>query len=160
MAIRENTMFDDVIQEFYHYIEHDVDFFQYFELSAEECLSIAAQRSIVLLKEGVAYLKRKVGSTSVFNYDAENEEFLIDLNYDEINLIVKSMFLCYLHRDITTLRTFQGVMTSSDLNMYSPANERKTFNEMVTSFEEKLKIEISEYVMIDRDTGEYKQICT
>ena len=30
------TAFSDVIQAFYHYIENDVDFFSYFELSEEE----------------------------------------------------------------------------------------------------------------------------
>ena len=51
-------------------------------------------------------------------------------------------------------------MTSSDLNMYSPANERKTFVNMLQQYEDALKIEISEYAMIDRETGTFKQICT
>ena len=69
------------------------------------------------------------------------------------------MFLMYLQRDLTKLRTFHGVMTSSDLNMYSPANERKTFVEMVQKYEEDLKVEISEYQMRDRTTGTFVQIC-
>ena len=43
--------------------------------------------------------------------------------------------------------------------MYSPANERKTFMAMVQQYEENLKIEISEYSMLDRETGQYIQIC-
>ena len=32
------TAFSDVINAFYHYIEKDVDFFDYFELDEEECM--------------------------------------------------------------------------------------------------------------------------
>lgn len=152
------TSFDTVINEFYHYIEHDIDFFHYFNLDEEECMEVAKQRSMVLLKEATSYLCRKLGAVDTFNY-VDDENYEVDLNYNEINLIVKSMFLCYLQRDLSTLRAFQSVMTSSDLNIYSPANERKTFNEMVASYEEQLKVEISEYSMIDRLTGQYKHIC-
>ena len=69
------------------------------------------------------------------------------------------MFLRYLQRDIVMLRTFHGVMSSSDLNMYSPANERKTYIAMVKQYEDDLKVEISEYVIVDRLTGQFKQIC-
>lgn len=154
------TSFDTVIEEFYHYIEYDIDFFNYFDLDEKECMKVASQRSGVLLREATSYLLRKTGDFEVFSYDEDYEEFTADLSYNEINLIVKAMFLCYMQRDLSTLRTFQGVMTSSDLNMYSPANERKTFNDMVRSYEEQLKVEISEYSMIDRSTGTFKQICT
>lgn len=169
------TAFSEVIQAFYHYIENDVDFFEYFELTEEESMEVAGQRAEVLLIEAASYLSRKMIVENVFsrvkfsadediedNSDVEStvypcfEDTLTDA---EINLIVKTMFLMYLQRDLTRLRTFHGVMTSSDLNMYSPANERKTFVEMAQKYEAELKIEISEYQMRDRETGQYVQIC-
>ena len=170
------TAFSDVINAFYHYIEKDVDFFQYFELDEEECMEVAGQRAGVLLEEAISYLCRKLIIENVFSHtelvhsedweDGQGEEdsdaymaFTETLTNTEINLLVKAMFLMYLQRDLTVLRTFHGVMTSSDLNMYSPANERKTFVAMVQQYEDNLKIEISEYQMVDRATGGFVQIC-
>lgn len=170
------TAFSDVINAFYHYIEKDVDFFQYFELDEDECMEVAGQRAGVLLEEAISYLCRKLIIENVFSHteivhsedweDGQDEEdgdaymaFTETLTNTEINLLVKAMFLMYLQRDLTVLRTFHGVMTSSDLNMYSPANERKTFVAMVQQYETDLKVEISEYQMFDRTTGGFIQIC-
>ena len=169
------TAFSDVINAFYHYIEKDVDFFDYFELNEEECMEVAGQRAGVLLEEAISYLCRKLIIENVFSYaemvqpeesgDEQEEDskgymaFTETLTNTEINLLVKAMFLMYLQRDLTVLRTFHGVMTSSDLNMYSPANERKTFVAMVQQYEDNLKVEISEYQMFDRNTGGFVQIC-
>lgn len=168
------TAFSEVIQAFYHYIENDVDFFRYFELTEEESMEVAGQRAEVLLKEATSYLCRKLVVENVFSNIIEVQEEVQDEEQDEpmsymafadkltdaeINILVKTMFLMYLYRDLTMLRTFHGVMTSSDLNMYSPANERKTFVEMVEKYEAELKVEISEYQMRDRLTGQFVQIC-
>lgn len=168
------TAFSEVIQAFYHYIENDVDFFRYFELTEEESMEVAGQRAEVLLKEATSYLCRKLVVENVFSNIIEVQEKVQDEEQDEptsymafadkltdaeINILVKTMFLMYLHRDLTMLRTFHGVMTSSDLNMYSPANERKTFVEMAEKYEAELKVEISEYQMRDRLTGQFVQIC-
>lgn len=154
------TAFEDVINAFYHYIENDVDFFNYFDIDEDECMEVAGQRAEVLLIEATSYLSRKMVFESVFSkYEVDSKEFDETLNLAEINLLVKTMFLMYLQRDLTVLRTFHGVMTSSDLNMYSPANERKTFVDMVQKYELDLQVEITEYQMRDRNTGTFVQIC-
>lgn len=152
------TAFEDVINAFYHYIENDVDFFDYFNLDEEECMEVAGQRAEVLLKEATSYLCNILVVENVYS-TTDGDAFTEMLTNVEINLLVKAMFLCYLNRDLTMLRTFHGVMTSSDLNMYSPANERKTFVDMVEKYEDELRIEISEYQMRDRTTGQFIQIC-
>lgn len=156
--MENGTAFSDVIQAFYHYIEQDVDFFSYFELDEEEGMEVAGQRAEVLLKEATSYLCNILVVENVYS-TTDGDAFTEMLTNVEINLLVKAMFLCYLNRDLTMLRTFHGVMTSSDLNMYSPANERKTFVDMVEKFEDELRIEISEYQMRDRTTGQFIQIC-
>lgn len=153
------TACNDIIERFYRYIENDADFFEYFELNERQCMEVAHQRSSILLIEAASYLSNKIGVGSVFNVDPTLENIAEDLTAIEIDLLVKAMFLCYLKRDLSTLRTFQGVLTSSDLNIYSPANERKTFVEMVSTYENELKISIADYCMVDRITGKYKQIC-
>lgn len=152
------TAFQEVIDAFFHYIENDVDFFSYFELDEDECLEVAGQRAEVLLEEAASYLSLKMIVENVFS-KREDGVFTEMLNPTEINLLVKAMFLKYLQRDYTKLRTFHGVMSSSDLNMFSPANERKTFVEMVEKYEAQLITEITEYQMRDRETGSYVQIC-
>lgn len=156
--MENGTSFSDIIQAFYHYIEQDVDFFSYFELDEDESMEVAGQRAEVLLKEATSYLCNILVVENVYS-TTDGDAFTEMLTNVEINLLVKAMFLCYLNRDLTTLRTFHGVMTSSDLNMYSPANERKTFVDMVEKYEDELRIEISEYQMRDRVTGQFIQIC-
>ena len=163
------TLFTDVIASFYHYIEEDVDFFNYFDLDEDECMEVAGQRAEVLLTEAASYISRKMVVENVFSktevvqpsngFSAEERAFTETLNNMEINLLVHAMFLMYLYRDVTKLRTFHGVLSSSDLNMYSPANERKTFMAMVQQYEDNLKVEISEYQMYDRQSGSFAQIC-
>lgn len=154
------TACSEIIERFYRYIENDADFFEYFDLDENQCMVVAHQRSSILLIEAASYLSNKIGVGSVFNVDPTLENIAEDLTAIEIDLLVKAMFLCYLKRDLSTLRTFQGVLTSSDLNIYSPANERKTFVEMVSTYENELKISITDYCMVDRITGKYKQICS
>ena len=154
------TACSGIIERFYRYIENDADFFEYFDLDENQCMVVAHQRSSILLIEAASYLSNKIGVGSVFNVDPTLENIAEDLTAIEIDLLVKAMFLCYLKRDLSTLRTFQGVLTSSDLNIYSPANERKTFVEMVSTYENELKISITDYCMVDRITGKYKQICS
>lgn len=168
------TLFTDVIASFYHYIENDVDFFNYFELDEEESMEVAGQRAEVLLLEAASYISRKLVVENVFsktekiepNDVQETEEetegkmaFTETLNDMEINLLVQAMFLMYLYRDLTKLRTFHGVLSSTDLNMFSPANERKTFVSMIQQYEENLKVQISEYQMYDRESGSFVQVC-
>ena len=61
------TQFSSIIQAFYHYIEQDVDFFEYFELSEAQSMEVAGQRAEVLLKEATSYLSRKLVVDSVFS---------------------------------------------------------------------------------------------
>ena len=164
------TLFTDVIASFYHYIENDVDFFNYFELDEDECMEVAGQRAEVLLVEAASYISRKMVVENVFSKTQKIEvgvapdteevmAFTETLNDMEINLLVHAMFLTYLYRDLTMLRTFHGVLSSSDLNMFSPANERKTYVAMVQQYEDTLKVEISEYQMYDRESGSFVQVC-
>lgn len=105
------TTCQSVIDAFFHYIEEDVDFFDYFELDETECIEVAEERANVLLTEAISYISRKLMVENVFSNTREIVEneltikvFDDTLTDTEINLLVKAMFLCYLQRDITKLR--------------------------------------------------------
>ena len=49
-------------------------------------------------------------------------------------------------------------MTPSDLNQFSPANERKSFEDMLQRIKDENTNKIAKYVSTDRNTGKRKMI--
>lgn len=59
---------------------------------------------------------------------------------------------------MSKLRAFQHAYTPSDLQVFSPANDRKTFMEMYQIVCEENKTRLDRYRRKDRLTGEVKGI--
>lgn len=88
----------------------------------------------------------------------QEEFFTADLNTVEIDLLANLMYEGYLKRDISKLRAFQHQYTPSDLQVFSPANDRKTFMAMYNTVVEENKTKIDRYARKDRDTGKSRSI--
>ena len=154
------TYYNDIISVFLNLIENDTEFFNYFSDDEELNQQIVIRRASNLLYEASTYLFLKTGNT-VFVADAATNTFESDLSATEIKLVAKTMLLIYLQREISKLRAKVNVFTSSDLiALHSPANERSSFMNMVKDYENTLINEISEYVMLDQESGGFKPICT
>ncbi len=88
----------------------------------------------------------------------EKEYFTADLNPAEIDLLANLMYEGYLKRDVSKLRAFQHQYTPSDLQVFSPANDRKTFMTMYNTVVEENKVKLDRYMRKDRRTGQQKTI--
>lgn len=153
------TSFQSIKNKFYRRIEKDKDFFKYYNVDTSEAIQLAEKQADGYLLEAIDKLTDKCVPDIDFNdYDDELHQFNVDLTNKEQHLIASLMYEVYFERDFVLLKAFKIAMTPSDLNQFSPATERKTFNEMV----DKIKLDninkIDHYASTDRITGKPKTI--
>lgn len=152
------TSFEKICNKFYDRIENDEKFFNYYNVSISEAVSIAKQRSKNYLMESLDELS-SVGSLQVdfSDYDEKNESINFKLYPKEIKLIVEIMFLVYMKRDETLLHAMEINFTPSDLTVFSPGNERTSYRNFINDLTASVSEKIDEYKNRDRKTGELKQ---
>ena len=96
--------------------------------------------------------------TDFYDYDEELLQFNFKLTQREIGLLASLMYEVYFERDEALLKAFKIRMTPSDLNQFSPANERKSFEDMLQRIKDENTNKIAKYVSTDRNTGKRKMI--
>ena len=94
----------------------------------------------------------------MYNYDEKLMQFNFELTQREIGLLASLMYEVYFERDEALLKAFKIRMTPSDLNQFSPANERASFENMLQRIKNENTNKIAKYVSTDRKTGKRKMI--
>lgn len=154
-----STPWNKIYEAFFNKIEKDGDFFAYYNVEPSEALDIAKTRAKGYLKESVAKLTLSCTPDIDFNnFDETLEIFYDDLTNIEIDLLANLMRENYYEKDLSLLKAFQLRFSPKDLNVFSPANERKTFMEMFNEVKRENRKLISQYVSRDRLTGKLKSI--
>lgn len=145
------------IEKFYRRIEKDRDFFNYFELSDLEALSLAKTRALGYLDEAVALIIMEcVPQVDFSDRDSDAEQFNFDLNESEKHLISSLMYQYYLDRDIAYLKVLNVNYTSTEIRVFDPSNARSTFLEMYKFVCEQNEALMDKYKNTDRSTGMLK----
>lgn len=154
-----STSFDTIFTAFFDKIEKDSEFFNYYNLTNSEALALAIERAESYLKESIVKLTLKCTPDIDFtNYDLDAKVINEDLTIVEIDLLANLMFEMYLAKDIAKLKSFVFQLSPKDLNVFSPADERRSFVKMFNEVEDtNLKL-IADYASIDRLTGKKKTI--
>lgn len=157
--MRQTTSFDKVISRLLRKIEKDKDFFSYYNLSVSEVQSLVMEQAVGYLYDAVDLLTSKCEpEVDFYDYDEELQIFNFELNQREIGLLSSLMYEVYFERDEALLKAFKIRMTPSDLNQFSPASERRTFEDMLQRIKNENINKISKYVSTDRNTGKRKTI--
>ena len=155
----QTTSFDKVISRLLRKIEKDKDFFEYYNLSVSEVQSIVMEQAVGYLYDAIDLLTSKCEpDTDFYDYDEELLQFNFKLTQREIGLLASLMYEVYFERDEALLKAFKIRMTPSDLNQFSPANERKSFEDMLQRIKDENTNKIAKYVSTDRNTGKRKMI--
>lgn len=154
------TSFDDIYERFFRKVEEDPDFFEYYNCTEEEALKLAQERASGYLDEAVSTLAiRLTGFADVDFFDKDDSVFNFELVNTEIEILARMMFVIYLERDIAKLKSVINSMTSADIKMlYSPANERNSFDAMLKNYKINTEAMITRYLAVDRETGKPKRI--
>ena len=123
---------------------------------------IAKQRANRYLKEALSYLSLnctpdKCG-VDFIDFDDENEVINEDFKYNELNIIANIMYERYLFREFSKLKAQANRFTTKDFNVFSPANERASFQSMYERIKNDNEVLIDHYMSIDRKTGHIKTL--
>lgn len=155
----QTTSFDKITSRLLRKIEKDKDFFEYYNLSVSEVQSIVMEQAVGYLYDAIDLLTSKCEpDTDFYDYDEELLQFNFELTQREIGLLSSLMYEVYFERDEALLKAFKIRMTPSDLNQFSPANERKSFEDMLQRIKDENTNKIAKYVSTDRNTGRRKMI--
>ena len=155
----QTTSFDKITSRLLRKIEKDKDFFAYYNLSVSEVQSLVMEQATGYLYDAIDLLTSKCEPpVDMYNYDEELMQFNFELTQREIGLLASLMYEVYFERDEALLKAFKIRMTPSDLNQFSPANERKSFEDMLQRIKYENTNKIAKYVSTDRNTGKRKMI--
>ncbi len=160
MSSSQITSFDVIYKKFFDRVEKDPDFFDYYNIPEDEAMEIATARASSLLRDAIDVLMTKCSpDVNFFDYDDELECFNFKVYPIEINILCDIMYELYLKKYIVLLKPIINTLTSSDIKaLYSPANERKTFQDLCKYLSNENEISISKYVARDRETNKRKGI--
>ena len=152
------TEFTTILSRFYNRIEKDEKFFNYYNIDLSEAQIIAEQRATNYLIESLDDLSMLNNLEVDFSdYDEELGEINFQLLPKEINLLVEMMFLKYMKRDEALLHAMEINFTPSDLNVFSPANERTSYRNFINELSKAVDAKIDDYKNRDRKTNALKQ---
>lgn len=152
------TKYDEVFEKFYVKIQNDKDYFSY-GLTQDEVIELAKFHSLHLLDEALSIIETETcQEIDWFDKDDKLEQFNFKLKKNEINLICNLMGEALLEEDTFKLKAKENVIGYKDLKVFSPAEERRTFNAMVKSKIDKNREDLKSYDSINRKTGKPKQI--
>lgn len=152
-----NTTFDYLFNRFYKRIEKDEEFFNYYNVDVEEAIQLAHERAKGCLIDALDRLSSTSNLQVDFsNYDEEIEELGFKTTNKENKLIVDLMFQVYMERDLPLLHAFKINFTPSDLTVFSPANERNSYEAFIARLDNDNEIALDDYKNRDRETGKLK----
>lgn len=153
------TSFNILIDRFFHRIETDRDFFNYFNLTDNEAMELANQRAEALLYEATALLSlRTTHDINFADINYKDKCFNFDLTDKEIILVSSFMYQQYLERDIAKLKVLSVNYTSSNLKVFDPSNARSTFRELYEKVCADNDLLLDEYNNKDRETNQFIRI--
>mgnify|MGYP004546798447 FL=1 len=154
------TSFEEFYSRFFDKVENDVDFFDYYNHTSEESMEIAQERAKAYLNEAVDIFTLKCTPTvDYFDIDTENNCFNFIATSREIEIITRIMYSIYLERDISKLKPIINSLSATDVkSLFSPANDRKTFESLLDWYKSKTDVLISNYAARDRLTNKRKSI--
>ncbi|MGP1411685.1 MAG: hypothetical protein ACTTKD_07610 [Peptoanaerobacter stomatis] len=148
------TLFDTIIERFLYKVEKDRSFFNYYKINDSESLEIVKKRAMNYLSEAVSVFKLKSNiNYLLFEYNDDKTGFKNELTDDEIYIIVGLMYEIHLKRDLLLLKVMSERYAPADLKIFSPANERNSFLNLVSSVEKENEILLDTYNARDRLDG-------
>lgn len=153
------TPFDTINTIFYNLIEEDSNFFNYYGLNEEDSELLARQRADACLTEAAVKLSLLIQADVDFSsFDETTREFNEDFTKEEQFILASLQYEEYLYRDIAKLRANAMRFTSAEQQVFSPANERRTFIDMYEHVVSRNSELIDRYCAKDRITGVAKTL--
>lgn len=151
------TPYENVIDRFIRKIKQDKEYFCVNGVTEEQLVQIINKRSIDLLDDAVSEVQPMISvaqKVDFLNKDDDMEEFNFELTKLEEDLISDMMVVKYFDEALVKLKAMQKYL-GDDIKVFSPANERKTFKEMVEFKRQLFEVKLANYNTRNRLTGSY-----
>lgn len=153
------NLYSDIIDKFLFKVEKDRKFFNYYKLTDSESFELIRQRSMNYLDEAIVlFCNKTFAEYSLFQKNIDDTGFENELTKEEIYIITNLMYEIHLKRDLSMLKALSERYSPVDLKVFSPANERKSFMELVQSIEKENTVLLDSYIVRDRTTGTVKMV--
>ena len=151
------TTFAEVNDIFFKRVIRDPDFFQYNNVPNSEVEELLNVNAFDYMIESISTILEYSEPIVDFNdYNTTSEEFNFDLTKSEFQMFANLMFEKFLSRDRAMLKIYNKYFTTNEVKLFSPAEERRTFENMLESIEVKNIRAIRSYNSRDRLTGKLK----
>lgn len=151
------TPYENVIDRFIRKIKQDKEYFCVNGVTEEQLVQIINKRSIDLLDDAVSEIQPMISiaqKVDFLNKDDDMEEFNFELTKLEEDLVSDMMVVKYFDEALVKLKAMQKYL-GDDIKVFSPANERKTFKEMVEFKRQLFEVKLANYNTRNRLTGNY-----
>lgn len=151
------TPYENVTDKFIRKIKQDKEYFCVNGVTEEQLLGIINRRSVELLDDSVNELQPMISIAQDVDFldkDDDMEEFNFNLTRIEEDLISDMMVVKYFDEALVKLKAMQKYL-GDDIKVFSPANERKTFKEMVEFKRQLFNNKLGNYNTRNRETGEF-----
>ncbi|WP_195966743.1 hypothetical protein [Clostridium sp. 1001283B150210_160208_E6] len=151
------TPYENVTDKFIRKIKQDKEYFCVNGVTEEQLLEIINRRSVELLDDSVNELQPMISIAQDVDFldkDDDMEEFNFNLTRIEEDLISDMMVVKYFDEALVKLKAMQKYL-GDDIKVFSPANERKTFKEMVEFKRQLFNNKLGNYNTRNRETGEF-----
>ncbi len=149
------TLFDEVYKIFYGRMVKDKGFFSFRNVPDDQVIELLSEKSFDYMQDALANIYEE-GNPQIdfWKWNEEKTAFVEDLTRIEIQLIASTMYAVPFERALITFKDISGYFTSSDVKLFSPAEDRKTFVTMKEKIDNNLERKIKRYLTRDRITNE------
>ncbi|MED3562253.1 hypothetical protein [Bacillus xiapuensis] len=154
------TEYDVIFDKFIKKLKGDKQFFNYGnDLLDTDIDELVDQHLVSLLNRAIDKLYEQ-GLPDIDFYDKDDllQSFNEDLTPQEIALLTDLMYLSYFEEDRNKLKAMGLFFRTSEINLFSPANERKSYMDMLSEIESSVLNSVTNYLSRDRKTWQYKSI--
>lgn len=151
------TSYDVVIERFMRKIKQDKDYFCINGVSEEEFVELLNRRSVELLDDAANEMQPLISLRQNVNFldkDDLLERFNFELTSIEIDILSDMMVCKYFDEELIKLKTMQKYL-GDDIKVFSPANERKTYLEMIDYKRDIFLSKIANYNTVNRLSGNF-----
>jgi hypothetical protein len=153
------TLYSDIFERFKRKLLKDPDFFLYKNISDEEAEEFVNEKCIILLNEAISELMNScIPDVDFYDKDDNLQVFNFEVVNLEKDLISEIMRYKYIEQDEVRLKVLFNNFTTKEVNIFSPAEERKSFELLLKENKNNIENKISNYSMRDRITGKFKSV--
>lgn len=154
-----STSYEMVFKKFIKKLKNDTQFFNYKNVPEDEINRMVEDHLITLLNTAIDKLY-SFGLPDFDFYDKDDKAQLFNGNLvvQEIGLLADIMYFAYAEEDRNKFKALGTVFRTSEINVFSPANERNSYMNMIETEEVRVNNLISNYYSRDRHTWKEKSI--